>query len=89
MYMYIISSICISAAPQSVSVLVLWGRGLPTLGCLCEALPNIEKVPRPTGVGQKGVWELIVSSDLGAAGTLVARPHCRAAVRSALAENQS
>ena len=25
-----------------------WGRGLPALGCLCKALPNIEKVLRPT-----------------------------------------
>ena len=40
-----------------------WGWGLPTLGCLCKALPNIEKEPRPTGVWQKGTWELIVFSD--------------------------
>ena len=38
------------------------GWGLPTLGCLCEALPNVGQVPRPTGVWQKGCLELIVFS---------------------------
>ena len=32
------------------------GWGLPTLGCLCEALPNIEQVLRPTGVWQNGIF---------------------------------
>ena len=37
--------------------------GLPALGCPCKALPNIEKVPRPTGAWQKGTLELIILSD--------------------------
>lgn len=40
-----------------------WARGRPTLGCLCEAFPHMEKVLRPTGVWQKGIWELIATSD--------------------------
>ena len=34
------------------------GWGLPTLGCLCKDLPNIEQVPRPTGVWQKDMLKL-------------------------------
>ena len=51
------SSVCIRAAPQPVSVLFLGagGCGLPTLACLCEALPNIEKVLRP--IRQKAILE--------------------------------
>ena len=33
-----------------------WGWGLPTLGCLCKTLPNIETVPRPTDVWQKDIF---------------------------------
>ena len=39
------------------------GCGLPTLGHLCEALPNIEQVLRPTGVWQQGILELTVFSE--------------------------
>ena len=41
-----------------------WGWGLPTPGCLCKALPNIESVPRPSSVWQKETLELIVFSEL-------------------------
>ena len=50
-----------------------WGWGLPTLRCLCKALPKIGKVPRPTGVWQKGMLELIVFSEPQVA--LVRRQH--------------
>ena len=36
-----------------------WGWGLPTLGCLCNALPNIKQIPRPTGVWPKGISKFI------------------------------
>ena len=57
------SSICVSAAPQPVSEFVLGAGGLPTRGCLCKSLPNIEKVLKPTGVRQKGILEPAVLSE--------------------------
>ena len=41
-----------------------WGWGLPTLGCLCKALPPIDKALRPAGVWQKGILEPIAFSSL-------------------------
>ena len=35
-----------------------WDWGLPTLGCLCKALPDAEQVLRPAGVWQKEFWSL-------------------------------
>ena len=34
-----------------------WGRGLPTLGCLRTALPNVESELRRTGVWRKGIFK--------------------------------
>ena len=59
-----ISSICISAASPAGLRTCSWSWGLPTLGCLCKALPNMEQVLRPTGVWQKRTLELIVFSDI-------------------------
>ena len=59
-YISSISDKCRTPAGLSICS---WGCGLPALGCPCKALPNTEKVPRPTGVWQKGFLELIVPSD--------------------------
>ena len=40
-----------------------WGWGLPTVGCLCKALPDMEKVLRPTGVWHEGILKLLVPSE--------------------------
>ena len=49
-----ISSMYKCCTPAGLSTLS-WGLGLPTVGCLCKALPSIERVLRPTGVWQKGI----------------------------------
>ena len=57
------SSVRASAAPPAGLGTCSQGRGLPTLGCLLEALPNMEEVLRPTGVWQKRCLELIAFSE--------------------------
>ena len=48
--------------PASLST-CSWGWGLPTPGCLCKALPNIEQILRPTCVWQNMILKLLVFSD--------------------------
>ena len=78
----LINFICTSAAPQPVSVLVLGAEGLPTLRCLCRALPDTEEVLRPTGFWQKAILVLSLVDGVEAAEAAELRARHRPGLQS-------